>query len=152
MNSKKTTKEVKPESTFNRLTEVRKSYEVIKGDDKKRHIDCGDPIAAELRDLTLDEVYELAEGLGLEGLRAKYAKLNPGQQRMNLGNRLRAMAKHQNRQTLTKLEPVTREKEVKKAAPKAQAKAPKADKIERDAAGIPLPEATKGKKRGKKAA
>lgn len=148
-------KETKHHETFDRLAEIRKSYETTKDAEGKKHIDCGDEIAAELRLLTLDEIFQIAEDIGLAGLRAKYAALNNGQKRMNLGNRLRAIAKAQNVTTLTKLQPIEEGKtapkaEAKKAAPKA--KASKADKIERDAAGVPLPEATKGKKRGKKAA
>jgi hypothetical protein len=38
--------------------------------------------------LDLDRLYAVAEGFGLDG-RDRYAHLNPGQQRMTLGNRLR---------------------------------------------------------------
>jgi hypothetical protein len=56
----------------------------------------GDEIAALLAGRTVEETYEIVEGkLGLKPgtLAAKYANLNPGQQRMNAGNRLRAAAK-----------------------------------------------------------
>jgi hypothetical protein len=39
--------------------------------------------------LDLDALYEVAERFGLKGLRERYSHLNPGQQRMNVGNRLR---------------------------------------------------------------
>jgi hypothetical protein len=55
--------------------------------------DNGDKVAAKLRGLTLDEVYAFASktlSLPQKDLRARYAKLNPGMQRMNLGNRCRA--------------------------------------------------------------
>ena len=59
--------------------------------------DVGDPVAVALRDCAdLDEVYWLtAHHLNTpeEELKAKYAHLNPGQQRMVLGNRLRAAYK-----------------------------------------------------------
>ena len=45
---------------------------------------------------TLDEVYKLAAKELKESekdLRARYRHLNPGMQRMNLGNRMRAAAK-----------------------------------------------------------
>lgn len=52
----------------------------------------GDIVASNLVHLKLDETYEVAAAL-LEvpeaELREKYAKLNLGQQRMNLGNRIR---------------------------------------------------------------
>lgn len=55
--------------------------------------DNGDPVAEALRKCgTLDAAYAAASGflkVDEQELRAKYAKLNPGQQRMNLGNRMR---------------------------------------------------------------
>lgn len=45
---------------------------------------------------TLDELWKIAAKLGLpdvKAVRAKLAHLNPGLQRMNIGNRLRALAK-----------------------------------------------------------
>lgn len=51
-----------------------------------------DEVAKDLAGMTLDEMYEYAaKGLGCtsEVLKAKYGHLNPGLQRMNLGNRLR---------------------------------------------------------------
>lgn len=62
----------------------------------------GDRVAAALAGLTLEEVQKLAAEVistektpvTVEDLVAKYAHLNPGQQRMNLGNRIRgALAK-----------------------------------------------------------
>lgn len=59
--------------------------------------DVGDPVAVALRECAdLDEVYWLtAHHLNTteEELKTKYAHLNPGQQRMVLGNRLRAAHK-----------------------------------------------------------
>lgn len=56
--------------------------------------DIGDDIACMLRSCdTLERVYgAAAEYLGVSSpeLKAKYGHLNPGQQRMNLGNRMRA--------------------------------------------------------------
>lgn len=54
----------------------------------------GDPVATALQGATLDEVYELvseALDVGEKELRERYVHLNPGQQRMNLGNRLRGV-------------------------------------------------------------
>lgn len=59
-------------------------------------VDNGDGVATLLRGLELPEVYTLvAEKTGQNEaeLVARYAGLNPGQQRMNLGNRLRGWLK-----------------------------------------------------------
>jgi len=65
-------------------------------------LDNGDKAAKALRDLTLDQIYkevarnvkEDLEAANIEEaekiLRKKYGHLNPGMQRMNLGNRFRA--------------------------------------------------------------
>jgi len=54
--------------------------------------DNGDDVASKLRGLELDAVYARAAkvlGVSQASLKAKYAKLNIGMQRMNLGNRIR---------------------------------------------------------------
>jgi colicin import membrane protein len=54
--------------------------------------DNGDSIAERLRGKDLDAVYGIvakATGESAKALKARYAKLNPGMQRMNLGNKLR---------------------------------------------------------------
>lgn len=56
-------------------------------------VDCGDKLAVKLRGMSLEQVFaEAAMVLGEKesDLRTKYAHLNPGMQRMNLGNRMRA--------------------------------------------------------------
>lgn len=58
----------------------------------KRALDCGDEVAAKLRAMTIDEVYEYAAKLTQgtsKALKAKYEGLNTGMQRMNLGNMIR---------------------------------------------------------------
>lgn len=58
--------------------------------------DIGDDVAAMLRGKTLDEAYAAAADflkVPEAELRAKYGRLNHGQQRMNLGNRMRALAR-----------------------------------------------------------
>lgn len=58
----------------------------------KRALDCGDEVAAKLRALDIDEVYDFAARLckvSEKGLRDKYDHLNVGMQRMNLGNMIR---------------------------------------------------------------
>lgn len=56
-------------------------------------VDSGDAMATKLRGKSLDEVYAMAAATLKEpekDLRTKYAALNVGMQRMNLGNRMRA--------------------------------------------------------------
>lgn len=56
-------------------------------------MDNGDALAKKLRGAELDDVYAAASkvlGESQAALKAKYAHLNPGMQRMNLGNRMRA--------------------------------------------------------------
>lgn len=63
---------------------------------KKRSIDKGDSVAVALRQLTLDGVYAKASsatGISQVGLRDRFAHLNPGMQRMNLGNMIRKALK-----------------------------------------------------------
>jgi hypothetical protein len=56
-------------------------------------LDNGDELAKSLRGAELDDVYKQASKIlrvPQTELRAKYAKLNVGMQRMNLGNRMRS--------------------------------------------------------------
>lgn len=58
-----------------------------------KSLDNGDAVALLLRGADLDTVYKIgAKELGVDEqeLRKKYAHLNAGQQRMNVGNRVRA--------------------------------------------------------------
>lgn len=71
---------------------ARQRYEKTKRPDGSRSADNGDPVARELRDYEPLEVADLADKVfkvpaGTH--RAKYAHLNPGQIRMNSGNRIR---------------------------------------------------------------
>lgn len=52
---------------------------------------CGDGVAAALKGADLDALTEFANLHGVDT--DKYAHLNPGQRRMNIGNRLRTMVK-----------------------------------------------------------
>jgi len=63
---------------------------------KKRSIDKGDTVALSLRRLTLDAVYATAASatsIAAPALRDRFAHLNPGMQRMNLGNMIRKALK-----------------------------------------------------------
>jgi len=58
----------------------------------KRSIDKGDNVAVLLRPLTLSDVYETvssAANTSVADLRERFSHLNPGMQRMNLGNMFR---------------------------------------------------------------
>jgi len=83
-----------------------KSKSIVKKSYKKRYNkvkvsgkttqNCGDLVSERLLGKTLDEIYvEVAEALeaDVDDLAARYEHLNPGQQRMVLGNRLRALYK-----------------------------------------------------------
>lgn len=68
-------------------------YQAYKRADGKTSLDNGDGVASTLRALALETVYKVTAkeiGESIEALKAKYGHLNPGMQRMNLGNRLRA--------------------------------------------------------------
>ena len=80
-------------SPFARLTKA--TCDVYLRGDKKSY-DNGDEIAQFLRPRALIDVYIFAACLLREDvvlLRQRYAHLNPGQQRMNLGNRIRGAAR-----------------------------------------------------------
>jgi len=65
-------------------------------------VDIGDATAKRLRGKELDEVYKIAAkelDASEKSLRDRYTHLNPGQQRMCLGNRLRAAAKKEKKQS-----------------------------------------------------
>ena len=58
--------------------------------------DNGDTVALLLRGADLETVYQIGArelGVTVTELKTKYAHLNPGQQRMNVGNRVRAATK-----------------------------------------------------------
>jgi hypothetical protein len=70
---------------------------IAKADREAKGIkDAGDIVAETLRGLDLDQKYAVAAAFMLEeeqDLRDKYGRLNPGQQSMNLSNRMRAWLK-----------------------------------------------------------
>lgn len=68
-------------------------YQQYRREDGVLSMDNGDDVAARLRKMELANVYAYAAGVlnvPKDELLARYAKLNPGMQRMNLGNRVRA--------------------------------------------------------------
>lgn len=73
-------------------------YKQYRRQDGVLSVDNGDDVAAKLRGMDLVRVYAYAAGVlneSVEGLKARYEHLNPGMQRMNLGNRVRAFLKGQ---------------------------------------------------------
>lgn len=73
-----------------------KHYKKTTAASGRKSYDVGDDIAKLLRGKELAEVYELAAkklDCSVRSLKEKYGHLNVGQQRMNLGNRLRGLAK-----------------------------------------------------------
>ena len=67
-------------------------YAKVKAASGNASLDCADSMAVTLRGKSLDDVYELAAvalAISEEELRTKYEHLNPGMQRMTLGNRMR---------------------------------------------------------------
>ena len=86
----------------------RSGFKPYKTEDGAKGLDNGDKVARQLRSLDLDGVYgetaravrqaKLEDGTMEEiesNLRKRYGKLNPGQQRMSLGNRLRGALRTQ---------------------------------------------------------
>ena len=74
-------------------SKYRSRYHQVESAKGKRSLDNGDPVAQALRGLELADVYQVvASELGEDHaeLEERYAHLNPGQQRMVLGNKLRA--------------------------------------------------------------
>lgn len=79
-----------------KLQEARQGYEQTQAYSGNLSADNADAVAQALRGLSPKQVVEAAERiLGLEPgeLWAKYERLNPGQQRMNAGNRIRGAIK-----------------------------------------------------------
>ena len=78
------------------LGRYRTAYEPSIAAGGRKSFNCGDDLAGLLAGLEPEQVIKLAElALDLEvgTLQAKYDALNPGQKRMNAGNRIRAAIK-----------------------------------------------------------
>lgn len=73
-------------------------YDAVKSASGNRSYDTGDDVAKQLRGLDLDAVYKIAarelkaagETITIKALKERYENLNPGHQRMCVGNRVRA--------------------------------------------------------------
>lgn len=70
--------------------EYRDKYKVsdVRTPSGAKSISCGDTVAAALNGLSVDQLSKVAKIAGLDF--KKWSHLNPGMQRMNLGNSLRA--------------------------------------------------------------
>jgi hypothetical protein len=76
------------------LAKYREQYVLSIASAGRKSLSKGDDLAELLQMLTGKQVCQIAElALGIEGLWAKYERLNNGQQRMNAGNRIRAAIK-----------------------------------------------------------
>lgn len=95
----------------------------------------GDLVSQLLDGLTLEDTYNLAEkavGAKHADLRTKYTKLNPGHQRMCLGNLLRGMKSDEDKANLSKLaEPFRKGAEARKAAAGKVAEAKATERAEK---------------------
>lgn len=72
------------------------NYERVKLENGRVSFDNGDETAQKLRAKSLEEVYDMAAkaaDVSVRSLKEKYKNLNPGMQRMALGNRIRAAAR-----------------------------------------------------------
>jgi hypothetical protein len=81
--------------TGNVIPEKYASQYVVR-DDKtpsgRKVVDCDDSVARHLKGMPLEDIYRFAAKASdttITALKAQYAKLNAGMQRMNLGNRIR---------------------------------------------------------------
>lgn len=71
-------------------------YKAVVNGQVRRSIDKGDALAVALRGMELGEVYKTAAGLvslSVADLRSRFEHLNPGMQRMSLGNMIRRVQK-----------------------------------------------------------
>lgn len=85
-----------PSGMASTLARYREKYEVSVSPSGRKSLNNGDPIAAALEGRDAQEVLTIAEQLldfAPGELVAKYERLNPGQRRMNGGNRIRSAIK-----------------------------------------------------------
>lgn len=68
----------------------RDRYQTTRSAAGSKSLSCGDEVASTLEGLTIDELFKIGDSFLGEDFRERYAKLNVGMQRMNMGNRIRA--------------------------------------------------------------
>lgn len=109
----------------------------------------GDLVSQLLDGLTLEQTYSLAEqSLGDKhaDLRTKYTKLNPGHQRMCLGNLLRGLKTDEDKERLSKLAaPLRKDADARLAAAKKVAEAKATERAEKKEAAAKKKAETAGK-------
>jgi len=69
--------------------DLEKYETVTSASGKKSHIRKDDPVSEALVGFSLEQVYGVADSLGVEIPKEKYASLNDGMQRMCIGNKIR---------------------------------------------------------------
>lgn len=72
----------------------RERYTATKTASGAKSLNNGDEVAAILDGLHVDELFKIGQDILGEDFSEKYAKLNVGMQRMNMGNRLRAAVRN----------------------------------------------------------
>lgn len=73
-------------------------YKIERNGEVRRSMDKGDAVALQLREMDHEGMYRHAAhvtGLGVRDLKSRFEHLNPGMQRMNLGNMIRRVMKEQ---------------------------------------------------------
>ena len=107
----------------------REKYQKVRAASGATSLNNGDEIAIALAGLTTEEVYEIANKLIPDNdFSTRYKKLNPGMQRMNIGNRLRGWV-HQDEKNVASFE-----RAVKPFAKAAADRVKAAEKAKADAA------------------
>ena len=71
----------------------RSKYSASRSASGTKSLSNGDEVAAALEGLTNENLFSIGESLLGEDFRSKYAELNTGMQRMNMGNRIRNKVK-----------------------------------------------------------
>ena len=71
----------------------REAYQKTRAASGATSLHNGDNVAEALEGMTNDEIFQVAGKLFDEDLGKRYSNLNPGMQRMNIGNRLRGFCR-----------------------------------------------------------
>ncbi|MCK5609693.1 hypothetical protein KAR91_47910 [Candidatus Pacearchaeota archaeon] len=71
----------------------RTKYNASRSASGSKSLSNGDEVATALEGLTIDDLFSIGDSLLGEDFRSRYASLNTGMQRMNMGNRIRNKVK-----------------------------------------------------------
>lgn len=77
------------EKTTTTVNANREGYTKSKSASGSASLHNGDPVATACEGMTIEDMFKMAKRMTGEDYSEKYAKLNVGMQRMNLGNRIR---------------------------------------------------------------